>query len=107
MAEWLRRLPAKQFPFGSVGSNPAVVVFWRKREEGRLGEHIKRQHKKKKKSGGAGYRSPCPSHAKRMLYHMSYTPNQGKGGKGEVDCTGKEEKKEKTLQRGFEPRSFT
>ena len=27
MAEWLRRLPAKQFPFGSVGSNPAVVVF--------------------------------------------------------------------------------
>ena len=28
MAEWLRRLPAKQFPFGSVGSNPAVVVFW-------------------------------------------------------------------------------
>ena len=28
VAEWLRRLPAKQFPFGSVGSNPAVVVFW-------------------------------------------------------------------------------
>ena len=28
MAEWLRRLPAKQFPFGSVGSNPAVVVFY-------------------------------------------------------------------------------
>ena len=27
VAEWLRRLPAKQFPFGSVGSNPAVVVF--------------------------------------------------------------------------------
>ena len=28
VAEWLRRLPAKQFPFGSVGSNPAVVVFY-------------------------------------------------------------------------------
>ena len=27
VAEWLRRLPAKQFPSGSVGSNPAVVVF--------------------------------------------------------------------------------
>ena len=24
--------------------------------------------------GGAGYRSPCPSHAKRVLYHLSYTP---------------------------------
>ena len=30
VAEWLRRLPAKQFPFGSVGSNPAVVVFYKK-----------------------------------------------------------------------------
>ena len=29
---------------------------------------------KAKKSGGAGYRSPCPSHAKRVLYHLSYTP---------------------------------
>ena len=27
-----------------------------------------------KTNGGEGYRSPCPSHAKRMLYHMSYTP---------------------------------
>ena len=27
-----------------------------------------------KKDGGAGYRSPCPSHAKRVLYHLSYTP---------------------------------
>ena len=24
--------------------------------------------------GDEGYRSPCPSHAKRMLYHMSYIP---------------------------------
>ena len=24
--------------------------------------------------GGAGYRSPCLSHAKRALYHLSYTP---------------------------------
>ena len=32
-----------------------------------------------KKDGGAGYRSPCPSHAKRVLYHLSYTPIQTKG----------------------------
>jgi hypothetical protein len=25
-------------------------------------------------SGGAGYRSPYLSHAKRALYHLSYTP---------------------------------
>ena len=31
--------------------------------------------KKEKKSGDAGYRSPCPSHAKRMLYHLSYIPS--------------------------------
>ena len=24
--------------------------------------------------GDAGYRSPCLSHAKRALYHLSYTP---------------------------------
>ena len=29
---------------------------------------------KTKKIGGAGYRSPCLSHAKRALYHVSYTP---------------------------------
>ena len=29
---------------------------------------------KKSISGDEGYRSPCPSHAKRMLYHMSYIP---------------------------------
>ena len=34
--------------------------------------------KKFQKDGGAGYRSPCPSHAKRMLYHLSYTPIQTK-----------------------------
>ena len=28
----------------------------------------------KKLYGDEGYRSPCPSHAKRMLYHMSYIP---------------------------------
>ena len=39
VAEWLRRLPAKQFPSGSVGSNPAVVVFWYKKER-ILGEHV-------------------------------------------------------------------
>src|SRR5688572_19096021 len=26
------------------------------------------------KSGGAGYRSLCLTHAKRALYHLSYTP---------------------------------
>ena len=26
------------------------------------------------KIGDAGYRSPCLSHAKRALYHLSYTP---------------------------------
>ena len=45
----------------------------------------KRQQKKKiqkrwkkncnKKYGDAGYRSPYLSHAKRALYHLSYTPN--------------------------------
>ncbi len=28
----------------------------------------------REKFGGAGYRSPCLSHAKRALYHVSYTP---------------------------------
>ena len=28
-----------------------------------------------KKVGGAGYRSPYLSHAKRALYHLSYTPD--------------------------------
>ena len=27
------------------------------------------------KNGGAGHRSPYLSHAKRALYHLSYTPN--------------------------------
>ena len=31
---------------------------------------------KKSISGDEGYRSPCPSHAKRMLYHLSYIPIQ-------------------------------
>jgi hypothetical protein len=30
--------------------------------------------KKKKKGGGAGYRSLCLLHAKQALYHLSYTP---------------------------------
>jgi hypothetical protein len=29
---------------------------------------------KRKKHGDAGYRSPCLSHAKRALYHLSYIP---------------------------------
>lgn len=30
--------------------------------------------KSREKDGGAGNRTPCLSHAKRALYHMSYTP---------------------------------
>ena len=30
--------------------------------------------KEKEKTGGEGYRSPYLSHAKRALYHLSYTP---------------------------------
>ena len=45
VAEWLRRLPAKQFPFGSVGSNPAVVVFYRKKKN----DDRKREKGKKNK----------------------------------------------------------
>ena len=33
-----------------------------------------KEQEKKKNNGDAGYRSPCPSHAKRMLYHLSYIP---------------------------------
>ena len=79
MAEWLRRLPAKQFPFGSVGSNPAVVVFIMFFTDIFLYIVLYLSYYliyKNKKDGGAGYRSPCPSHAKRMLYHLSYTPIQ-------------------------------
>ena len=83
MAEWLRRLPAKQFPFGSVGSNPAVVVFIMFFTVIFLYIVLYLSYYliyKNKKDGGAGYRSPCPSHAKRMLYHLSYTPIQTKRG---------------------------
>ena len=118
VAEWLRRLPAKQFPFGSVGSNPAVVVFYYVESFCRVyyidyilyfvGHKIK-------KHGGAGYRSPCPSHAKRVLYHLSYTPiHRKRRTKGVVSASFNLSnilwgyiKKIKTLQRGFEPRSFT
>ena len=46
-------------------------------------------------NGDAGYRSPCPSHAKRMLYHLSYIPytkNEKRGKK-------REEEKEKRKKR--------
>ena len=50
------------------------VVVWEKRVV--KGESFGREKRKKeKKSGDAGYRSPCPSHAKRMLYHLSYIPS--------------------------------
>ena len=35
---------------------------------------LKLKRKRKKKSGGEGHRSPYLSHAKRALYHLSYTP---------------------------------
>ena len=128
VAEWLRRLPAKQFPFGSVGSNPAVVVFLRKKkvkdskkiiQSSKKINRVKQisieysikkssvvissNRKKKeeqykfffeKNNGGAGYRSPCPSHAKRMLYHMSYTPRHKKGKEKEVETENKKIKKQ-------------
>ena len=81
VAEWLRRLPAKQFPFGSVGSNPAVVVFYYVESFCRvyyIDYILYCVGNKIKKHGGAGYRSPCPSHAKRVLYHLSYTPIQSR-----------------------------
>jgi hypothetical protein len=38
---------------------------------------LKRAKKKvKNRNGDAGYRSPCLSHAKRALYHLSYIPGQ-------------------------------
>ena len=36
---------------------------------------FRREKKFSQKSGGAGYRSLCLTHAKRALYHLSYTPN--------------------------------
>ena len=39
------------------------------------GKKIKYVNRKKKKVGGAGYRSLCLMHAKHALYHLSYTPN--------------------------------
>ena len=61
--------------------------------------------RQKKNNGDAGYRSPCPSHAKRMLYHLSYIPNpkvrtkkghytqkKEKGKKGEKGEKGEKEK---------------
>ena len=36
--------------------------------------NTKTETKEKEKSGGEGYRSPYLSHAKRALYHLSYTP---------------------------------
>ena len=118
VAEWLRRLPAKQFPFGSVGSNPAVVVFYQLYYVWYKFNIIFIVYKfvyRIKKDGGAGYRSPCPSHAKRVLYHLSYTPiHRKRRTKGVVSASFNLSnilwgyiKKIKTLQRGFEPRSFT
>jgi len=39
-------------------------------------------YREKIECGGAGNRTPCLSHAKRALYHMSYTPDVIKASKG-------------------------
>ena len=95
LAEWLRRM-LKAHVRKSVGSIPTDCKFlfsfvesrsWSSGYDRRLpsdgpGFNSRRAHfffgaqkKKTKKSGGAGYRSLCLTHAKRALYHLSYTPN--------------------------------
>ena len=43
-------------------------------------EKLKKNQPTRKQAldGDAGYRSPCLSHAKRALYHLSYTPCKNK-----------------------------
>ena len=47
---------------------------WRAKVAQRLAASADPQKKSKRLFGGAGYRSPYLSHAKRALYHLSYTP---------------------------------
>ena len=62
-------------------------------------------------NGDAGYRSPCPSHAKRMLYHLSYIPNPKIRALNGHDSHKKEEvnvvseKKSIMEMRGIDPRA--
>ena len=60
VAEWLRRQTQVLVNFVGVSSILTGCIF--------LKFHFK-------KSGGAGYRSLCLTHAKRALYHLSYTPS--------------------------------
>ena len=43
-----------------------------------VAQKTKKKKRKRKKSGEAGHRSPYPSHAKRVLYHLSYYPDEGR-----------------------------
>ena len=106
VAEWLRRLPAKQFPFGSVGSNPAVVVFWISFYISGMMSHIYGDDRIKKR-WRCGVSIPVPLACKASALpselhpHTNNTGEKGRGGRSDKI------KKVKTLQRGFEPRSFT
>ena len=53
---------------GSIPGRCNCIFFY---SEGSLECHIRHR---KRLCGGAGYRSPYLSHAKRALYHLSYTP---------------------------------
>ena len=55
---------------GPVNESPLNVAFYRKNSN-----FSWILNKTKKVNGGAGNRTPCLSHAKRALYHMSYTPD--------------------------------
>ena len=63
---------------GSVGEGEGgegkSVKRRRRREEKSRREEREEKKKKKEFCGGVGHRSPCLSHAKRALYHLSYTP---------------------------------
>ena len=67
-------------------SESSIWESWRRVKEEWYGEEIetmciqkegsKSSKKRKRKNGGEGHRSPYLSHAKRALYHLSYTPSR-------------------------------
>ena len=58
---------------GSIPGRCNCIFFY---SEESLESHVRRR---KSICGGAGYRSPYLSHAKRALYHLSYTPSMRVG----------------------------
>ena len=86
VAEWLRRLPAKQFPFGSVGSNPAVVVFWISFYINDMMSHICGDDRIKKR-WRCGVSIPVPLACKASALpselhpHTNNTGEKGRGGR--------------------------